>query len=427
MTKFELYVNNDDRLTLELFLKEDSEFSMNRVHGAGCYGIISEIRNQKILKVKQSANNEDLTIYYENCILNVNEANITLLKRGAVQIGNDVVKYLQNKKRRELEEQKSKTNNNEKKPLKVKRKNKYGCLPVVVSGLALLSLISVLILKQPSKDNSFNPSNPSSYSQSFENDFNDLIEEKYEEVLNLNNENNFNDSIEEKYEEVLNLNNEKSYNIFIQFEDRSQTEKAKITKAYYQETIEKYAKMYGLDSRIILAIATQERGIHSDKMDAGGATGLMQIQNEVWVGENLTAYNYEKNEYETVYVTKEDLSDVFKNIKYGCMIFQNCLRYMNNNTLAAIQCYNMGYGNMMKIFNSYSLESGKTKEQILNDFYDCGWLNHRNIISAGDQKYLEHVLSWIGAEINVNRLDDNGNTIEINIINENESKNMSIN
>ena len=327
MTKFELYVNNDDRLTLELFLKEDSEFSMNRVHGAGCYGIISEIRNQKILKVKQSANNEDLTIYYENCILNVNEANITLLKRGAVQIGNDVVKYLQNKKRRELEEQKSKTNNNEKKPLKVKRKNKYGCLPIVVSGLALLSLISVLILKQPSKDNSFNPSNPSSYSQSFENSYEEVIVENFEGMLDLNDENSYEEVFAEKNEEISDVNEEKNYEIFIEFKDRSQTEKARITKAYYQSTIEKYAKMYGLDPRIILAIATQERGIHSDTMDAGGATGLMQIQNEVWIGKNLTAYNYEKNEYETVYVTKQYLSDVFKNIKYGCMIFQKCFHH----------------------------------------------------------------------------------------------------
>ena len=416
MTKFELYVNNDDRLALDIFMKEDSEFSMSRINGAKCYGILSEMRSQKILKVMQSSNKQEFTIYYENCILHVNEANITLNKRGAIQIGRDIVKYFENKKRRELEEQKSKANNNVRKPLRVKRKNKYGCLPIVVSGLAALSLVSILVLKQPAKSNSFNPSETPSYSQSYKDNLDDLIQDQIDDDSDY--------IIKDQVLEDLTPN---SYDLFISFEDRSQTEKARITKAYYQATIEKYSKMYGLDPRIILAIATQERGIHSDEMDVGGATGLMQIQNEIWVGQELTAYNYEKNEYETVTVTKQDLSDVFKNIKYGCMIFQNCLGYMNNNILAAIQCYNNGYGNMMKIFESYSLESGKTITEILSDFCDCGWLDHRDVISVGDQKYLENVLSWIGAEINIDRLDENGNPIEINIINESESKNMSIN
>lgn len=35
--------------------------------------------------------------------------------------------------------------------------------------------------------------------------------------------------------------------------------------------------MYGVDPALVLAVATQERGIHSSVTDTGGATGLMQI------------------------------------------------------------------------------------------------------------------------------------------------------
>lgn len=108
------------------------------------------------------------------------------------------------------------------------------------------------------------------------------------------------------------------------------------------------------------------------------------------------------------------------------MIFQNCLGYMKDNTLAAIQCYNMGYGNMMKILQSYSIETGKTKAEILNDLSDCGWLEHRDIVKSGDKKYLEHVFSWMGPEINIDSTNELGKSIVLNITNESEQKGISI-
>jgi hypothetical protein len=162
-------------------------------------------------------------------------------------------------------------------------------------------------------------------------------------------------------------------------------------------------------------------------MDVGGATGLMQIQNEAWIGEKLTAYNYETGEQETVIVTKEDLSDIFTNIRYGCMIFQTCIRQMNNNIIAAVQCYNMGYGNMMKVFKSYSAESGKSQQEILNDLEDYGWMEHRDIIKVGDQKYLEHVFSWIGPEMDIGVSNYRGTSINLKVTNRIETKSISFN
>ena len=174
----------------------------------------------------------------------------------------------------------------------------------------------------------------------------------------------------------------------------------------YSKTIEKYSKMYGIDPNIMIAIATQERGIHSSTMDPGGATGLMQIQNSVWVGETLKAFNYEIDDVEAIRVSYELLGDLENNIKIGCMVFANTLGQMKNNVLAAIQCYNMGYGSMMKIFNNYSIASGKSISDIMSNPSDIGWLKHRDIINMGDQHYLERILAYIGDVVNIESLGE---------------------
>ena len=66
--------------------------------------------------------------------------------------------------------------------------------------------------------------------------------------------------------------------------------------------------MYGLDPKIIIAIATQESGIHSTRSINGCATGLMQIENSVWRDQKLTVFNYDTLEYETIVVNVENLS-----------------------------------------------------------------------------------------------------------------------
>ena len=195
--------------------------------------------------------------------------------------------------------------------------------------------------------------------------------------------------------------NTTSIDVFIKYDDNSNTEKAQITRAYYGDILKKYSRMYGLDPKIIIAIATQEKGIHSNKKDPGGATGLMQIQNDVWAGKDITAFNYETNKYETLRVEEKMLGDIFYNIKIGCMYFQNCMDYMDNNIIAAIQCYNMGCGSMDQIINKYSLISGKSTKEILENVSDCSWMDYRYIIESGDQKYIENVLQWLGPEISV--------------------------
>lgn len=196
------------------------------------------------------------------------------------------------------------------------------------------------------------------------------------------------------YEETQNNNVLKAGVISnLQIEDETESEKANKTKELYYDIIEKYANMYGVSPSVILAIATQERGVHSDTIDQGGAIGLMQVQASVWDGKDLEVYNYDTNSKEKIHITLDNLRDVSFNIKVGCAIFQNYLKQMKNNYPLAIQSYNMGPSSVNKILNAYCLSCGKTYDEVINSD-DLGWLSFRNSSYPGDSFYLEHVLRY---------------------------------
>lgn len=118
----------------------------------------------------------------------------------------------------------------------------------------------------------------------------------------------------------------------------------------------------------------------------------------------------------------DKLQNVESNIRIGCMILQNSFQYMKYNALASIQCYNMGYGNMMKILKQYALDSNTTIDEVLSNIEDDGWLKYRELITQGDQQYVEHVLSWMGENINIKNVKTDGTLVSININNNYDSK-----
>lgn len=215
------------------------------------------------------------------------------------------------------------------------------------------------------------------------------------------------------------------YEIVLDYENLTDTPKARFVRENYGDLITKYSEMYGLDVDIMIAIATQERGVHSDVMDKGGATGLMQLQNSVWVGATARAYNFETGKIDAVEVTKENIGDLDTNIRVGCMYFANCLNYMNGNIPAAVQCYNFGYGNMEKVFKSYESESGKSKKEVLADVTDLGWLSHREVVEVGDPMYLEHVSQWLGNTKNINVQTRGNGSVSVVVTNQEKAKVMS--
>ena len=211
----------------------------------------------------------------------------------------------------------------------------------------------------------------------------------------------------------------------INYSDRSYSEKLETARALYGDIINKYATTYGLDPELVLALATQERGIHSNKKDPGGATGLMQIQNSVWVGHDLTAYNFNTESYETIKITKEKIEDCETNIKIGCMILQDMIRAKDYNIVAGLLSYNMGGYSVDKILARYQNVSGISRAQVLNNQNDCGWLEYRDIITIGDRDYVQHVLSYMGNDIDTYVIKPSGERVEVSIKNYDASKTVS--
>lgn len=412
MNRIELYVDRENKLTLDFYYNINDDYPISQFKGEKCYSVISKLCEKQIKDIKENTKQDEISLTFGESVLNISECESVFKKRGTGPIKTSFAKYYETKKAESFQSK------------KVNRTNKYIGRQIIAGALVLgvLGTVVGIELSRKKKVDNVDPSESTTYTQettlptenklSLEDKFiiDDVSYQKPNQEIALENLNNIKNDL---FEESSNIE------IFIPFEDRSDTEKARITKAYYGETIETYAKKYGVDPKIMIAIATQERGIHSDVMDRGGATGLMQIQNAVWLGENVTAYNYDTREYETVHIDKSKLSDVFYNIKIGCMYFQNCMNYMNNNILAAIQCYNYGYGNMQNVLDRYSFNSGKTKKAILEDVSDCGWMEYRTSIpeNEGDRIYIENVISWIGSTIDFENPTFSNKTNNITVTN----------
>lgn len=406
MHRIEMYMDKSGELVIDLYYEFNDLQPIRRFKGQACYELISIICSQPIKRMQQKNNKETIVLTYDEYIVNINEYEKVLGLKKITPIKSSINQYCKSQKSSE-------------KGKKVTRKNKYIGQKIIASALVLATLGSVAFFfsKKGSDKESVLDSTSITYLKDDLGDINPT-----EDILISEDEDFVSKPSSVPEDMLLDAEEDNCINVSISYEDRSETDKAKRTEAWYGETIRKYAEKYGLDPRIVIAIATQERGIHSEEMDLGGATGLMQIQNDIWRNQELTAYNYETESYETIVVNEDRLSDVYYNIRVGCMVFQNCMDYMDNNVFAAIQCYNMGNGNMRKILKAYSKDTGKSIQEILSDISDCGWLKYRDIIKVGDQEYLENVLSWIGSKFNIENLNLNGTIVSLDISNESQTK-----
>ena len=175
---------------------------------------------------------------------------------------------------------------------------------------------------------------------------------------------------------------------------------------------EKYAEMYAIDPSVMVAIAMQESTLnHNGCLPEGDyyngcAIGIMQIEKPY--GSEITAYNYETNQLETIICSEECVRNVETNIKAACMLFQNALDNYNGNVFLAIQSHNYGETMVNKALDMTASELGVDVETIKSNYDDITWqkyikdihenphnyLNNWSYKTYGDGEYLNKILSY---------------------------------
>ena len=201
-------------------------------------------------------------------------------------------------------------------------------------------------------------------------------------------------------------------NFNIDFSDRTSAEKAVSAKNNYYSLVSKYAKTYGIDKDLMMAIGTQEKGVHSTEIDPGGGVGLMQMQYQVWVNQDVKAYNFDTNSWESFHVTDSNIRELDTNIKIACMYFQNCLVNMDYNVPAALCAYNWGMTSTKNKLSEFSQDRGLSLNEVL-EANDTSWINLFNVNGDASLAYPKMVLSYYDSSkpIENEKIDENGNDI----------------
>ncbi|MBE6151015.1 MAG: hypothetical protein E7162_04315 [Firmicutes bacterium] len=384
MYRIEIYYNKKGELTFAQYDENDN--LLGRCHGKNVKKCLDAIKDEKIKTIYPNGK-DTATITYNDASVNIHH--IDHVTKDPLM--KDYLKIIE-KKLEQKEERAS----------KVTRKNKYRGPLVFVTTLLVLAFASAIMsgatMAPEAAQNSGKPT--SSYSENYDK------ESKSPDI-----------STDVPIFEAPIVEDDIPEYTFLEYEDRSDEEKLHTASTLYFDKIEKYADMYGLDPELVLALATQERGIHSSEKDAGGATGLMQIQNGIWLDNEVTAYNFNTNSYETVKVTKSKIENVDTNIKIGCMILQDMIHDKDYNILAGVLSYNMGGTNVNKILKKHSEETGISRADILANQNNCDWLKHRGIITVGDKDYVQHVISYMGSDIDTYVIKPNGERVDLSIKN----------
>lgn len=203
-------------------------------------------------------------------------------------------------------------------------------------------------------------------------------------------------------------------NFNIDFSDRTSAEKAVSAKSNYYSLVSKYAKAYGIDKDLMMAIGTQEKGVHSTEIDPGGGVGLMQMQYQVWVNQDVKAYNFDTNSWESFHVTDSNIRELDTNIKIACMYFQNCLVNMDYNVPAALCAYNWGMTSTKNKLSEFSQDRGLSLNEVL-EANDTSWINLFNVNGDTSLAYPKMVLSYYDSSkpIENEKIDENGNDIMV--------------
>lgn len=402
MKKVNVFIDDNDSLNVSVSKNYKDGSELFSLKGDNALNYLSLFKSDKLLNVIETTDDIDVTFEYADYSMELRNYSNFLThekyKDVFIPLFKNAIRVLQQSDNKVI------------KVKKVTRKSKYDAKKIIATALIATMITSVgstVFHKDTSKEKEalkYGSSNPTSSSQ--------IVDENESKTISKEDKEQTEKSKSEETKKLSNTIDKPTNEVYLEYNDRSDNPDALKTRSNYTKIIDRYSKMYGLDSNLVLAIATQERGIHSETIDPGGATGLMQIQNSVWNNEPLNAYNFETNSEERINVNSGDLGDLEYNVKVGCMIFQDDLKRMNYNIPAAIQSYNMGYNSVYKMIDQYCIDTNKTREEVLKDQTDIGWLDYRYMISFGDPDYIEHVLSYC-RDNNISITDPDNNVYSI--------------
>ena len=202
----------------------------------------------------------------------------------------------------------------------------------------------------------------------------------------------------EKQQEAVTSTYTDKAELNLEYESRAYTDRNLLVRNNDETmaAIKKYANKYMIDENLVMAIASQERGTHSQTMDDGGGLGIMQVQ--VAVHPDGSAFstvindngNIKKSQF--VYHHNEYIT-LDGNIEAGCALLQYYLNYFNGNMAMAVYAYNSGQGPVNNAIVAYASETGLSYESIMANKSDLDWTKYLD-----REYYLPAVLSWLDTD-----------------------------
>lgn len=202
----------------------------------------------------------------------------------------------------------------------------------------------------------------------------------------------------EKQQEAVTSTYTDKAELNLEYESRAYTDRNLLVRNNEDTmaAIKKYANKYMIDENLVMAIASQERGTHSQTMDDGGGLGIMQVQ--VAVHPDGSAFstvindngNIKKSQF--VYHHNEYIT-LDGNIEAGCALLQYYLNYFNGNMAMAVYAYNSGQGPVNNAIVAYASETGLSYESIMANKSDLDWTKYLD-----REYYLPAVLSWLDTD-----------------------------
>lgn len=192
--------------------------------------------------------------------------------------------------------------------------------------------------------------------------------------------------------------------------------------SYAGQVMVETTQRFGIDPALLMALCKQESNLDhehhlpTDPEYGGTAYGITQQEYTKWEhGESeLTGNTYTENGIgkESVWVSEDTAMDIDGNIKMGTIYLQQSLKQYHYNLFLALQGYNYGTAMMDIVIQLYANELGISKEQVMENYNDFGWMKYVEMIhhdpsdyidgewegTYGDSEYISHVLSYVGKD-----------------------------